>query len=42
MARLILTPFGRPALEALAGVVAESQGDDPLGPVTVVVPSAPA
>ena len=42
MARLILTPFGRPALEALAGVVAESQGDDPLAPVTVVVPSAPA
>ncbi len=42
MARLILTPFGRPALEALADVVAEVQGDDPLAPVTVVVPSAPA
>ncbi len=42
MARLVLTPFGRPALEALAEVVAEAQGDDPLAPVTVVVPSAPA
>ena len=42
MARLVLTPFGRPALEALAAVVAEAQGDDPLAPVTVVVPSAPA
>jgi hypothetical protein len=42
MARLVPTPFGRPALEALAGVVAEAQGGDPLAPVTVVVPSAPA
>lgn len=42
MARLVLTPFGRPALEALAAVVAGAQGDDPLAPVTVVVPSAPA
>ena len=40
--RLVLTPFGRPALDALAGVVAEAQGGDPLAPVTVVVPSAPA
>lgn len=42
MARLVRTPFGRPALEALARVVAEAQGGDPLAPVTVVVPSAPA
>jgi len=42
MARLVLTPFGRPALAALAAVVTEAQGDDPLAPVTVVVPSAPA
>jgi len=42
MARLVRTPFGRPALEALATVVGEAQGDDPLAPVTVVVPSAPA
>jgi len=42
MARLVLTPFGRPALEALAAVVAGAQADDPLAPVTVVVPSAPA
>ncbi len=42
MARLVRTPFGRPALEALAEVVSEAQGDDPLAPVTVVVPSAPA
>ena len=42
MARLVLTPFGRPALEALATVVADAQGEDPLAPVTVVVPSAPA
>ncbi len=42
MARLVVTPFGRPAVEALAAVVADAQGDDPLAPVTVVVPSAPA
>ncbi len=42
MARLVLSPFGRPAVEALAEVVAEAQGGDPLAPVTVVVPSAPA
>lgn len=42
MARLVLTSFGRPALEALADIVAGAQGEDPLAPVTVVVPSAPA
>jgi hypothetical protein len=42
MARLVVTPFGRPAVEALAGVISEVQADDPLAPVTVVVPSAPA
>jgi ATP-dependent helicase/nuclease subunit B len=42
MQRLVVAPFGPPALDALAGLVAAAQGDDPLAPVTVVVPSAPA
>jgi RecB family exonuclease len=33
------TAYGRPALEALARVVADAKTDDPLAPVTVVVPS---
>ncbi|MGI8425040.1 MAG: PD-(D/E)XK nuclease family protein [Actinomycetota bacterium] len=31
--------YGRPAAEALRGAIASAKGDDPLRPVTVVVPS---
>lgn len=34
-------PYGRQAAVALRDVVAAAQGDDPLAPVTVVVPRAP-
>lgn len=40
--RLLRTPFGAPALDALEEVVATAQATDPLAPVTVVVSSAPA
>lgn len=40
--RITSTAFGAPALDALARVVGELKGDDPLAPVTVVVPSAVA
>lgn len=40
--RLVRTPFGAPALDALEEVVAAAQATDPLAPVTVVVASAPA
>jgi ATP-dependent helicase/nuclease subunit B len=36
---VITTAYGRPALEALARVVAEAKAGEPLAPVTVVVPS---
>ncbi|MGH9209950.1 MAG: PD-(D/E)XK nuclease family protein [Acidimicrobiales bacterium] len=36
---LITTRYGRPALEALARVVARAKSGEPLAPVTVVVPS---
>jgi ATP-dependent helicase/nuclease subunit B len=39
MHRLVLSAFGRPARAALEALVAEAKGDDPLAPVTVVVPS---
>ncbi|MGZ4689198.1 MAG: PD-(D/E)XK nuclease family protein [Acidimicrobiia bacterium] len=39
MSRLVLTAFGRPARTALEALVAEAKGDNPLAPVTVVVPS---
>jgi ATP-dependent helicase/nuclease subunit B len=32
------TPYGRPALDALARAVRAAKGDEPLAPVTVVVP----
>ena len=32
-------PYGRPATEALVSAVADAQRDDPLAPVTVIVPS---
>ena len=34
-----LVSFGRPATEALARAIRDLEGDDPLAPVTVVVPS---
>lgn len=37
--RVTWTPYGRPALDALREVVASLKQDDPLHPVTVVVPS---
>jgi ATP-dependent helicase/nuclease subunit B len=40
--RTIHAAAGRPAAEALAVAVAAAKGDDPLAPVTVLVPSAPA
>lgn len=40
--RTIHAPAGRPAAEALAAAVADAKGGDPLAPVTVLVPSAPA
>jgi RecB family exonuclease len=36
---VITTPYGPPALEALARVVAAAKSGEPLAPVTVVVPS---
>ena len=33
------TPYGRPALEALRAAVAQIKGDDPMAPVTVLVPN---
>ena len=36
---LVETAYGRPALDALAGVVAHAKASEPLAPVTVVVPS---
>lgn len=38
--RLQLVPFGAPATAALADLIAAIKGDDPLQPVTVVMPSA--
>ncbi|AXH95504.1 PD-(D/E)XK nuclease family protein [Ornithinimicrobium avium] len=38
-ARVIWTTYGRPALDALRDVVAELKQDDPLHPVTLIVPS---
>ena len=38
-ASVVSTAFGRPATLALARAVQEAQADDPLAPVTVVVPS---
>ena len=32
-------PYGRPATEALVSVITDAQRDDPLAPVTVIVPS---
>ncbi|NND75631.1 MAG: hypothetical protein HKN44_11560 [Ilumatobacter sp.] len=34
-----VVPYGRPATTALADIVADAQHDDPLAPVTVIVPS---
>ncbi len=42
MQRLVVAPFGPATLDALAELVADAQEGDPLAPVTVVVPSAPA
>lgn len=39
MSRLVLSAFGRAARTALEGLVGAAKGDDPLQPVTVVVPS---
>jgi ATP-dependent helicase/nuclease subunit B len=39
MISTVTTTYGRPALEALARVVAAAKADEPLAPVTVVVPS---
>ena len=38
--RLQLVPFGAPAIAALADLIDAIKGDDPLRPVTVVMPSA--
>jgi energy-coupling factor transporter ATP-binding protein EcfA2 len=38
-ARLVTTPYGPPAAEALRAAVAEHKRDDPLRPVTVAVPT---
>jgi RecB family exonuclease len=40
--RLQVTGYGRAALEALAGIVAEAKRSDPLAPVTVLAPSTVA
>lgn len=37
--KLVTTPYGRPATEALARAVVDAKPGDPLQPVTVVVPS---
>jgi RecB family exonuclease len=37
--RLVTTPYGPPAADALRATVAEHKQDDPLRPVTVVVPT---
>jgi ATP-dependent helicase/nuclease subunit B len=36
---VVATAYGRPALVALRGAVASAKGDDPLAPVTVIVPA---
>ncbi|WP_153504990.1 PD-(D/E)XK nuclease family protein [Cumulibacter manganitolerans] len=36
---MIVTPYGRSALDALRSVVSEAKRDDPMGPVTVLVPN---
>lgn len=41
-ARLLSVPFGEPATAALARLVGELRGGDPLAPLTVAVPSAAA
>ncbi len=40
-AQLVLTPFGRPAYEALTRAVAAAKDGDPLRPVHLIVPSEP-
>ncbi|MBA2550289.1 MAG: hypothetical protein H0V13_04380, partial [Nocardioidaceae bacterium] len=37
-ARAITTRYGRPALEALREVVGSAKRDDPMAPVTLLVP----
>jgi RecB family exonuclease len=39
LAGLVTVGYGRAAIDALAAAVAAAKADDPLGPVTVVVPS---
>ena len=41
MQRLVVAPYGPPALDALAELVTEAQVGDPFAPVTVVVPTVP-
>ncbi|MGI8718872.1 MAG: hypothetical protein ACR2JN_13675, partial [Lapillicoccus sp.] len=36
---MVTTAYGRPALEALLEVVAGTKADDPMAPVTVLVPN---
>lgn len=38
-ARVIGTPYGAPALQALRSVVSDAKQEDPMAPVTVVVPN---
>jgi RecB family exonuclease len=38
-ARVVTTAYGRPALDALRGVVTEAKRDDAMAPVTVLMPS---
>ena len=37
--RVLTTPYGRPALDVLRSVVSVAKHDDPMAPVTVVVPN---